>query len=79
MSTLVVDIGGTGIKQAVLDSNGEVINEYTRMLTPQPGTPEVVMKVIETMRVRPTGARSYFGWVSWSRQKRRCLQCAEPW
>lgn len=47
--TLVVDVGGTGIKQLVLDGEGSPINERARELTPHPATPDAVLEVIATM------------------------------
>nr|WP_321240037.1 ROK family protein [uncultured Tolumonas sp.] len=41
MRILGVDIGGTGIKAAVVDTqSGELISEHKRIPTPQPATPE---------------------------------------
>ena len=60
--TLVVDIGGTGIKEMVLDDNGVAVNEYTRMRTPLPGTPEVILGLVESMRVeQPAHSRISVG------------------
>lgn len=42
-----VDIGGTGIKGAVVDTaTGQLLTERTRILTPQPATPDAVAKVV---------------------------------
>lgn len=49
LSTLTVDIGGTGIKMIVLDENGVPVNERTRFLTPQPATARAVLEVIKQM------------------------------
>jgi predicted TIM-barrel fold metal-dependent hydrolase/predicted NBD/HSP70 family sugar kinase len=47
--TLAVDIGGTGIKLALLDNHGELIGERVRLPTPTPPVgPDEVTKVIET-------------------------------
>jgi predicted TIM-barrel fold metal-dependent hydrolase/predicted NBD/HSP70 family sugar kinase len=47
--TLAVDIGGTGIKLALLDDRGELIGERVRVPTPTPPVgPDEVTKVIET-------------------------------
>lgn len=51
-----VDVGGTGIKAAVVDlSTGEVISERLRVDTPHPATPEAVrdgiVTVIDGLRV----------------------------
>jgi polyphosphate glucokinase len=47
-----LDIGGTGIKGAVVDvESGELAGERVRMLTPQPSTPEAVAQVaVEVVR-----------------------------
>lgn len=47
--TLVVDIGGTGIKAMVLNEIGEPINERNRIPTPRNGKPEDVIKAIEKL------------------------------
>jgi polyphosphate glucokinase len=42
-----VDIGGTGIKGAVVDvTTGQLVTERTRFLTPHPATPDAVAKVV---------------------------------
>lgn len=47
--TLAVDIGGTGIKLAVLDASGNMIGERVRVPTPpQPVAPETLIEAIET-------------------------------
>lgn len=50
--TLAVDIGGTGIKLIVLDGNGEPLTERARIETPQPATPEAILKVIAEQAAR---------------------------
>ena len=43
MQILGVDIGGTGIKGAVVETaTGQLVTERSRILTPQPATPEAV-------------------------------------
>ena len=44
--TLAVDIGGSGTKIIILDGDGEPISDRKRLKTPQPSTPEAVMKTI---------------------------------
>lgn len=44
--TLAVDIGGTGIKVITLDEKGAAITERVRQETPQPATPDAIIKVI---------------------------------
>ena len=41
MQILGIDIGGTGIKTALVETTtGELIGERTRVATPRPATPE---------------------------------------
>lgn len=45
-----VDVGGTGIKAAVVDTNtGQLLTERIKVLTPQPATPEAVAKSISEL------------------------------
>jgi polyphosphate glucokinase len=44
--TLAVDIGGTGIKAAVLDANHKPTSEFRRLPTPQPATPSAILDTI---------------------------------
>lgn len=48
-STLILDIGGTGIKSLCVNEAGIELVERERLLTPQPPTPENVLGVIETL------------------------------
>lgn len=42
-----IDIGGTGIKGAVVDTaTGQLLTERRRVLTPQPATPDAVARVV---------------------------------
>ena len=46
-----VDIGGTGIKAAVVDvQSGELLTERQRIETPQPATPEAVIQTIKQIQ-----------------------------
>jgi polyphosphate glucokinase len=47
--TLVVDIGGTGIKMLVIDAAGKPLTERARELTPHPAEPTAVLGVVEAM------------------------------
>jgi polyphosphate glucokinase len=50
-----IDIGGTGIKGAVVDTRkGELVTERTRILTPHPATPDAVAQVVAQL-VREAG------------------------
>ena len=47
MQALGIDIGGSGIKGAIVDlEKGELVSERHRIETPQPSTPEAVTKVV---------------------------------
>jgi polyphosphate glucokinase len=43
---LAVDIGGTGLKAAILDSDGEMLTERFRVKTPHPCLPEALLKAL---------------------------------
>ena len=48
--TLGIDVGGTGIKGALVDTvKGKFVSEKIKYGTPQPSTPESVMTVINTL------------------------------
>lgn len=47
--TLSIDIGGTGVKMMVLDTNGKAITEYLKEPTPKPATKETLSTLISTM------------------------------
>lgn len=47
MEVLGIDIGGTGIKAALVDiETGELVSERFRVPTPQPATPEAVINTV---------------------------------
>ncbi|MDI1430721.1 ROK family protein [Polyangium sorediatum] len=46
MRTLVLDIGGTGLKGRVLDGEGNALTERVRVRTPAPADPEAVLAAI---------------------------------
>ena len=46
LTTLAIDVGGSGIKALVLDSNGEPLNERTRIDTPYPCTPDLFLSLV---------------------------------
>jgi polyphosphate glucokinase len=47
--TLAVDVGGTGIKAAVLDEKGKMITERQKIKTPHNATPKKVIAIIEEL------------------------------
>ena len=50
MQILGVDIGGSGIKGAVVDTEtGELVTERIRIPTPQPATPEAVAQTLKQL------------------------------
>jgi polyphosphate glucokinase len=50
MEILGIDIGGTGIKGAVVDTKkGKLLTERKRILTPQPATPEAVLGTVHEL------------------------------
>jgi polyphosphate glucokinase len=53
--TLAIDVGGTGLKAAVLDEQGEMITERARVDTPKPSPPAAVVDTLCTL-VSPLGA-----------------------
>jgi polyphosphate glucokinase len=56
MDVLGIDIGGTGIKGAVVDvEKGELKTERLRLPTPQPSTPEAVTRIVAEIV-------EHFGW-----------------
>ena len=56
MQALGIDIGGTGIKGAVVDlDSGEFVGERLRIVTPDPSTPDAVAAVVGEIT-------SHFSW-----------------
>ena len=56
MEILGIDIGGSGIKGAIVDTDkGDFITERLRIATPQPSTPAAVAKVVAQIS-------SHFDW-----------------
>ena len=50
--TLVVDIGGSGIKALVLDSSGRPLTTRSRIITPSPPVPAAVLKVVQRLAAK---------------------------
>ncbi|MGC2491353.1 ROK family protein [Candidatus Binatus sp.] len=48
-TTLAVDVGGTGIKAAVLDEKGKMITERQKIKTPHNATPKKVIAIIQEL------------------------------
>ena len=49
LRTLAVDIGGSGIKVMVLDTEGNPLSDRERLKTPQPAKPEEIIDTILTL------------------------------
>jgi polyphosphate glucokinase len=49
LTTLCIDIGGTGIKMISLDARGRPLTERARVLTPQPAKPAAVLSAVRGM------------------------------
>ena len=50
MKVLGIDIGGSGIKAAIVNTkNGELLSERHRIETPKPATPKAVAKAVKEM------------------------------
>ncbi len=48
-SILSIDIGGTSIKACLLDNEGTLLSEYTKLPTPEDSTPEAVLATIKEL------------------------------
>lgn len=46
---LSIDIGGSSIKATILSKEGEMIQEYKKVKTPKPATPDAVLNAINTL------------------------------
>ncbi len=51
-NVLAIDIGGTGLKAAILNSNGEMLSERVRVKTPHPCLPDKMLDLL-TELVKP--------------------------
>lgn len=49
---LAIDIGGTGLKAAIVDADGTMRSERVRVQTPHPCTPELLVDTLDTL-VKP--------------------------
>ena len=49
VTTLAIDIGGSGTKVILLDASGKPLGERARRKTPSPATPDAVMETIEKL------------------------------
>ncbi|GAC1352573.1 MAG: ROK family protein [Polyangiales bacterium] len=52
LCTLVIDIGGTGLKTMVLDAGGKAIGAREKVATPQPATPKAVLHALDALIAR---------------------------
>ena len=50
MQVLGIDIGGSGMKAAIVDvDTGKLISERHRIATPQPRTPKAIARVVKQL------------------------------
>jgi polyphosphate glucokinase len=49
MKTLAIDVGGTGLKAALLDQDGAMIGERVRVATPYPCPPPALVKALRAL------------------------------
>lgn len=55
--TLAIDIGGTGLKASLLDSEGAIIGDRVRVETPHPSPPDVLLESLDKL-VQPLAGYS---------------------
>jgi polyphosphate glucokinase len=46
---LSIDVGGTGLKAAVLNRDGELVSDHLRVLTPKPCPPDLLVKTLKLL------------------------------
>lgn len=46
---LSIDIGGSHVKSSILDTNGKLLEEYKKLDTPSPATPDAILATIEAL------------------------------
>lgn len=46
---LSIDVGGTGLKAAVLNRDGDLTSDHVRVLTPKPCPPDVLVKTLKSL------------------------------
>ncbi len=49
LTTLAVDVGGTGVKVILLNERGRPISERQRVDTPRPATPDAVLAAVDSL------------------------------
>lgn len=60
--TLAIDVGGTGIKAALLDASGKIVADRVRVETHYPLTPELFVSTLSTLtQPLPKGDRASVG------------------
>ena len=69
--TLAIDIGGSHVKASVLDRNGAMIAAPVRVPTPQPTTPQALLRAIQGLaRILPSFDRVSAGFPGYVRRGR---------
>jgi polyphosphate glucokinase len=46
---LSIDVGGTGLKAAVLNRDGDLVSDHLRVLTPKPCPPAILVKTLKVL------------------------------
>ncbi|MFP3607032.1 ROK family protein, partial [Paraburkholderia sp. SIMBA_053] len=54
---LAIDVGGTGLKAAIIDANGQMQTERLRVATPHPCTPQQLVDALAKL-VEPLIAKA---------------------
>lgn len=68
LQTLAVDIGGSGIKVMILDEQGNPLSERERIETPQPSTPDAILRGLKELAAGKTYDRVSVGFPGVVRQ-----------
>jgi polyphosphate glucokinase len=55
VTTLAIDVGGTGVKTILLNERGRPISERQRVDTPNPATPDAIFAAIDEL-IKPLGS-----------------------
>ena len=64
VSTLSIDIGGTGLKTSVLDRTGKMLVERVSMATPYPCSPTILLKALADLVAPLATFRSHLSGIS---------------
>lgn len=69
-----IDVGGTGLKAAIIDAHGKMLTERVRVATPHPCTPEqlvdTLVKLVEPLAAQHPPTRISIGFPGFVRNNR---------